>query len=171
MVVDLPKVAQVMLLTGAHPRFLVIVLHVVVAAQVKDPVGYKMRELGIERVAHGFRLPNRRRERDRDIAQQFLVRHALHEVIGLIRERQHIRWSDDPKELEVHRPNLVVIGHEDSQGSPIVDAFAVHHAFGKVVDRGDVDGRRLNRDLDGDVVRDGGRPLTLSENLDRVVRG
>jgi hypothetical protein len=48
-------------------------------------------------VADRLRLPPRERERNRDVAEEDLIRHPLYEVASLIRKRQYVRGSSMPR--------------------------------------------------------------------------
>lgn len=147
------EVAEVVLFTGTHPHLVLGIRDVVVSAKVKDAVREQVRHLGIERVSGGFRLALRRGEGDGDVPEQFLIGHALDEVVCFIRKREDISGLIDPEELKVHLSNFVVVRDKDCQRRASCDLLAAHHTQRQCLYRFNVEGWRLDGDFDGDIVR------------------
>lgn len=94
---DEPEVAEIVLFARAHPRLLVRAIHVIVPAKVEDPVREQMGEFRVQRVAGFVRLPHGSGQRNGDVTEQLLFGHALHEIVGLIREESTSVGSSMPR--------------------------------------------------------------------------
>lgn len=150
--VDVAEVTKVVLFSGTHLRFVHGVGDVVVAAEMEDAVGEQVGDLGIERVAGGFRLALGRGQSNGDVPEQDLFGHPLHEIIRFVGKRKDIGGFVDAEELEVHLAHFFVVRDEDCKRGAIFHILARHYAHGEGPHRLDVNGWRLDGDLDGDFV-------------------
>lgn len=150
--VDEPKVPKVMLFASAHLRLLLGAIHVVIAAEVEDPVSQEMSHLGVERMPDRTRLALGCRIRDSDVTEEFLAANCLYEVIGLIGKRKDIGRFIDAKELVIQLPDLLVIDDDDGETRPFFDPFPGHDPHRQVMESLDIESRGFYGDFDADVV-------------------
>lgn len=149
---DAVEIAQVVLFARAHFSLFLGTVHVVVAAKVEDAVGKQVGELRGQAMAGLDSLPLRGGKRNGDIAEERLIGGSLDEVVRFVREGEDIRGLIDPEELVIELAHLVIAGHQDGEGSAGGNLLTSHDSGSKPVKRLDIEGGRLDHDLNGDIV-------------------